>query len=186
MTEPGGRSGDGPSWSTERRHLEAIADFTDLVAASARSSRQRERLAKAAGLPVTGANLVALRLVDRFGPVAVTDVARRLGLDQSTASRQLRPLEEMGLISRTTDPSDRRLALLTTTPAGRDVLRRVREIQLNDFDVAMSDWPPEDRARLAELLDRFRAALVAARTDERGWSIRPDASVSAAPHTGHD
>jgi len=156
------------------RDLERIADFTELVAASTRSPRQRDRLARAVELPITAANLAALRIVQRQGPVSVMDVARRLGLDQSTASRQLRPLEEHGLVQRSSDPSDRRIALLTVTDAGTGVLRRVREVQLNDFDVALSDWDPSDRHLLAELLERFRRDLLAARTDETGWTVRKD------------
>ncbi len=157
------------------RDLERIADFTELVAASTRSPRQRDRLARAVDVPITAANLAALRIVQRQGPVAVMEVARRLGLDQSTASRQLRPLEEHDLVSRSSDPADRRIALLSVTDAGEAVLRRVREVQLNDFDVALSDWAPEDRHLLADLLERFRRDLLAARTDESGWTVRKDA-----------
>jgi DNA-binding MarR family transcriptional regulator len=165
--------------------LERIAEFTELVAASARSPRQRERMARAVGLPITAANLAALRIVQRQGPVAVIDVARRLGLDQSTASRQLRPLEEHGLVTRTGDPADRRVALLRVTPAGEDLLGRVRAMQLNDFDVALSDWDPAQRHTLAVLLERFRHDLLAARTDETGWTVRkepvPGQSSAVAP-----
>jgi DNA-binding MarR family transcriptional regulator len=148
-----------------------IQEFADLVAASARSARQHERVVRAAGVPVTGASLEALRLVARHGPIAVSEVARRLRVGQSTASRQLRPLEERGLVVRSGDPADARVARLSTSDAGRAVLARVREVSLNDFDVALGDWEPADRKLLAELLERFRKALLEARTDETGWSV---------------
>jgi DNA-binding MarR family transcriptional regulator len=154
------------------RDLQRIQDFADLVAASAKSTRQRERVVRAAGVPVTGAGLEALRLVARHGPIAVSEVARRLGVDQSTASRQLRPLEEKGLVVRAADPADARVARLSVSDEGRGVLARVREVSLNDFDVALADWSPADRRRLGELLERFRTALLEARTDESGWSVR--------------
>jgi DNA-binding MarR family transcriptional regulator len=152
--------------------LQRIQDFADLVAASARSARQRERLVRAAGVPVTGASLDALRLVARHGPIAVSEVARRLGVDQSTASRQVRPLEERGLVVRSADPADARVARIAVSDEGRGVLARVREVWLQDFAVALSDWSPQDRRLLADLLERFRKALLEARTDERGWSVR--------------
>jgi hypothetical protein len=48
----------------------------------------------------------------------------------------------------------------------------VREVWLEDFDAALSDWSPQDRRLLGELLERFRKALLEARTDETGWSLR--------------
>ena len=151
--------------------LERIHEFTSLVIASTRSSRQRERLQRALGLGVSETNLGALRLVERHGPLAVTDVARRLEIDQSNASRQIRALEEQGLVTRTVDPDDRRVARLEIAAAGRTVLTRVRAVALNDYAVALEDWSAQDRAQLAALLDRFRIALLQAETDESGWSV---------------
>jgi len=151
--------------------LERIHEFTSLVIASTRSSRQRERLQLALGLGVSETNLGALRLIERHGPIAVTEVARRLEIDQSNASRQVRALEEQGLIARRVDPDDRRVARLAITAAGRRVLAKVRAVALNDYAVALEDWSSADRAQLADLLDRFRVGLLAAETDESGWSV---------------
>ncbi len=71
-------------------------------------------------------NLGALRLVERHGPIAVTEVARRLEIDQSNASRQIRALEEQELVGRAVDPDDRRVAHVTVTAAGRKVLAGAR------------------------------------------------------------
>jgi DNA-binding MarR family transcriptional regulator len=152
--------------------LERIHEFASLVIASTRSPRQRERLQRALGLSVSETNLGALRLIQRHGPIAVSDVARRLEIDQSNASRQVRALEEQGFVTRAIDPDDRRVARLAITPAGTTVLSRVRAVALNDYAVALEDWSPGDRTQLAELLDRFRVALLAAETDESGWSVR--------------
>jgi len=151
--------------------LERIHEFTSLVIASPRSSRQRERLQLALGLGVSETNLGALRLIERHGPIAVTEVARRLEIDQSNASRQVRALEEQGLVARSVDPEDRRVARLAITAAGKRVLAKVRAVALNDYAVALEDWSAADRAHLAELLDRLRRSLLAAETDESGWSV---------------
>ena len=159
--------------------LLAVHDFTTLVSASARSARQRERILRAADVTLTPASLSALRVVERYGPIVVSDVARRLEVDQSTVSRQIRPLEEQGLVERSSDGEDGRVSWLRLTSAGERVLGQVRAVFLNDFAVALDDWPSEDRVRLGELLERFRADLLAAQVDEKGWSThkergRPD------------
>lgn len=160
--------------------LLAIYDFTTLVYASARSARQHERIVRAVGEPIAGAGLLALRVIERHGPVAVSDVARRLQVDQSTASRHVRPLEELGFVARTPDADDRRIAWLAVTPAGQRLLDRARDVALHDFDVALSDWSAEDRRALGTLVERLRRSLLAAEIDESGWSIRRRAAKISA------
>jgi DNA-binding MarR family transcriptional regulator len=151
--------------------LERIHEFMSLVIASTRSPRQRDRLQRALGLSLSETNLGALQLVHRHGPLAVSDVARRLEVDLSNASRQLRALEDQGLVARRVDPADRRVARFVVTAAGRRVLERVRAVALNDYAVALDDWSARDRRQLATLLDRFREALLATEPDETGWSV---------------
>jgi DNA-binding MarR family transcriptional regulator len=105
----------------------------------------------------------------------VSEVARRLEVDLSNASRQLRALEDQGLVTRSSDPTDRRVARVAVTAAGRRVLDRTRAIALNDYAVALDDWSARDRELLADLLDRFREALLATEPDESGWAVKPTA-----------
>lgn len=164
------RTADDPG----RDDLRRIRDFVELVSDAARSSRHRERMLRAAGTPLTGAGLLALRVVARRPGVTVSELARALDIDQSTISRQLHPLEAQGLLRRGVDAKDRRVARLTATAAGRRVLAALGEAALNDIDVALAEFPAEDRRALADLLDRFRAGMQAARIDERGRVVRPD------------
>jgi len=158
--------------SSSAADLERIHEFTSLLIASTRSPRQRERLQRALGVSLSETNLGVLGLVQRQGPIAVSDVARRLEVDLSNASRQLRALEDQGLVTRTVDPDDRRVARVAITAAGRRVLDRARAVALNDYAVALDDWTARDRAHLADLLDRFRVALLATEPDESGWAVR--------------
>jgi DNA-binding MarR family transcriptional regulator len=101
----------------------------------------------------------------------MSDVAQRLEVDLSTASRQVKALEDLGLVARTVDDSDRRSVRLAVTRKGRALLERVRDVAMNDFDVALADWSARDRAMLAALLDRLRADLLDVQVDEQGWSV---------------
>jgi DNA-binding MarR family transcriptional regulator len=158
--------------------LARIYEFTELVAASSRSPRQRERLATAVQTPLPGASLQVLRSLDRHGPMAISDLAKRLGVDQSTASRQVRPLEEHALVTRTGDPADRRVSLLACSRVGRELIERIRSVALNDFRVALASWSPHDREQLVELLDRFRQSLLHTTTDSSGWSVSVEGDLS--------
>ena len=152
------------------QQLLAIHQFVDLVIASSRSPRQRERMARAAGLPVTEAGSSLLRAVSRHGPITLGNLASRVGLDQSTVSRQVRSLETSGLVERTPDPDDRRSSVITLSTDGQRFLERVREVARHDYDAALADWSDDERATFAAMLERFRRALVGAEVDDRGWS----------------
>ena len=149
--------------------LERIHEFTSLVIASTRSSRQRERLQLALGLGVSETNLGVLRLIERHGPIAVTEVARRLEIDLSNASRQVRALEEQGLVDaqRGSRRPARRPRSRSPPPASA-CSRRCGRSRSNDYAVALEDWSAADRAHLAELLDRFRARCSRRRPTSRG------------------
>ena len=151
--------------------LERIHEFTSLVIASTRSPRQRERLQRALGLSLSDTNLGVLRLVQRQGPVAVSEVARRLEVDLSNASRQLRVLEDQGLVTRAADPDDRRVARVAVTAAGRASARpgaRGRAQRLRGRARRLVGARPRP-AR--DLLDRFRTSLLATEPDESGWAV---------------
>jgi DNA-binding MarR family transcriptional regulator len=164
-----------------RDDLRRIRDFVELIGDAARSSRHRERMLRAAGTPLTGAGLLALRVVARRPGVTVSELARALDIDQSTISRQLHPLETQNLLTRDVDAKDRRVARLRVTATGRRALATLGEAALNDIDIALAEFPPEDRHVLADLLDRFRAGMLAARIDERGRVVRPE---EQAPSVG--
>ena len=57
-----------------------------------------------------------LNLLDRDGALALSVLARRLYMDRTTLTRNLRPLERDGLVSRGSDPEDRRGRVGGNTP----------------------------------------------------------------------
>jgi len=150
----------------------AIDEFIRLVSLTTRSPRQHERLQRIARVPVTVAGFNVLSTIERHAPIAVSDLATRLGIDQSTASRQVGTLDELGLVQRRADPDDGRVTRLSASVKGRRALDRLRDAALNDYAAALDLWSEADRETLARLLDRLRHDLLSARTDESGWSLR--------------
>jgi DNA-binding MarR family transcriptional regulator len=93
------------------------------------------------------------------GPQRLGALATAFGLDPSTITRQVQALEDAGLASRQTDPTDRRASLLDLTDNGRDVLDRTRTVRRSRFFQAMEDWPDADREEFGRLLERFNVDL---------------------------
>ncbi|WP_265520304.1 MarR family winged helix-turn-helix transcriptional regulator [Oerskovia flava] len=93
----------------------------DLVRALEELARaQREAAAQLArDLDRPRAGLGLLRLLERCGAVQVSDVATRLRVDVSVASRQVSTLVDAGYVRRTVDDDDRRARTIELTETGR-------------------------------------------------------------------
>ncbi len=101
---------------------------------------------------------IMCKLADE-GPQRLGALASAFGLDPSTITRQVQALEEIALAARKTDPSDRRAAILDLTSNGRTILERTRDHRRTRLQVALADWPENDRAEFARLLKEFNTSV---------------------------
>jgi DNA-binding MarR family transcriptional regulator len=104
-----------------------------------------------------------LALQGEGGGGRLSDVAAGLKVAVPTVSRQVRQLEDLGLVARTADPVDGRAVLLEVTAAGTDALRRMRGEWQKTVAQILESWPEKDRQILGELLERFAVELLALR-----------------------
>jgi len=126
----------------------AATDVARLRVVIARLSRWLRRH-ELAGLTPT--QLSALATVDRIGPLRLGDLAAAEGIAPSTLTRLVTVLEERGYVERCPVPGDARASTLTITPAGHEVLERIRE----QSTILLA-------GRLRTLTDDQRVALAAA------------------------
>jgi DNA-binding MarR family transcriptional regulator len=97
----------------------------------------------------------ALASIDRHGPLTPSRLAEVERVKRPTATRVLRHLEDDGLITRVSDPADGRVALVSATPAGRELLKRLRSRKNAYLAQRLRDLPAED----LEALDRASQVL---------------------------
>jgi DNA-binding MarR family transcriptional regulator len=104
-----------------------------------------------------------LRAVERAGDPApcVGDVAERLDVDPSTASRLIDQQVTAGYLARTRSPHDRRRTTLGLTDAGRDLLAEVTEVRRDLLAEVTRDWDRAEVTTLVSLLDRLRQGFAA-------------------------
>ncbi|MEU2202565.1 MarR family transcriptional regulator [Isoptericola sp. NPDC019482] len=93
------------------------------------------------------------------GPQRVQALAERLGIDGSTATRQVAALERAGHVQRSRDPHDGRAVVVTATASGKDALRAQRRRRSATYSTVLADWEASDRILLAELVERLNADL---------------------------
>ncbi|MEV8633121.1 MarR family winged helix-turn-helix transcriptional regulator [Streptosporangium sp. NPDC051023] len=89
----------------------------------------------------------ALAVLWERGPQPQNVLAKLIGIDMSTMTKTLQRLERSGFVSRTPNPANRRISIVSTTPKG-DALR------------------PDVERVLSELHRRMTHGLTPAQTDE--------------------
>ena len=77
------------------------------------------------GYQISLSQAFALHELDTVGPLSQGELAQRLGLEKSSASRMAADLERKALLVRERDPANRRLYRLRLTDAGRAVHARI-------------------------------------------------------------
>jgi len=86
------------------------------------------------------------------------ELARRLAVTTSGIARQLAPLERIGLVTRESNASDARLALVVLTPRGAEVADEAAATADEAAALALARlWSSEERQALAVLLRRASA-----------------------------
>ncbi|MGH9037284.1 MAG: MarR family winged helix-turn-helix transcriptional regulator [Acidimicrobiia bacterium] len=97
--------------------------------------------------------LATLATVESTGPLTLGDLALREQVAPPTITRAVTALEADGLVVRRVDPTDRRVARVEVTPAGRRLLERARTRKNAWLARRLRGFPPEDVERLAEAVD---------------------------------
>jgi DNA-binding MarR family transcriptional regulator len=100
----------------------------------------------------------ALATIDRCGPLTPSALAEAERIQRPTATRIVARLEQDGLVSRASDPSDGRVSLVEITREGRALLKRIRSRKNEFLAKRLRALTPQEQATLAaaaELLERL-------------------------------
>lgn len=88
-------------------------------------------------------------------PPTQRDLANFLSLDPSQIVPLVDELEKRELVTRMTDPADRRSKVVIATEAGRKLYREARKITSHSEAQALSALSEDERSQLRELLGRI-------------------------------
>ena len=100
-----------------------------------------------------------LCLIADDGPQRLGSIATAFRLDPSTITRQVQAVERLGLAAKSSDPEDRRAALLHLTEAGVNAVETARAHRRRMLDAILADWSVEERTDFLKALTRFNDTL---------------------------
>ena len=128
------------------------------------------------GIPL--GQLKTLTFLCHHEPRSVREFADVVGISMATASESLDRLVELRLAERTTDPTDRRRAIVVPTPAARRIAAEVREVRRCQVRAALERLDPAERP----VFFRALRVLVDVLQDEpESWSAGGAAAAVVGP-----
>lgn len=89
----------------------------------------------------------------------LSDLAAKVELDASTVSRQIKQLEDKGIVERTPDPADGRASLVRLSHDGRGTMQAAFRRRFDRIKGVLAPWSTQDKDLLQSLLTRLAADL---------------------------
>ena len=96
-----------------------------------------------------------LRTIQRCGSVQASVAADMLVVDRSVISRQVRQLEELGLVETRTDPADGRARILVLTDEGARRMRSVNPTNRTIMHGLLTSWSVDELESFAAQVERL-------------------------------
>ncbi|WP_334191610.1 MarR family winged helix-turn-helix transcriptional regulator [Pararhodobacter sp.] len=115
-------------------------------------ARFTERCQATGITPVQYAAMMAIR---HEGATDATQISATIGFDRATLGSVLDRLEKRGLIARGAHPTDRRVKVISLTPAGNAALDEVHPLVLASQGDFMSLLDSDEQGQLMRLLDKI-------------------------------
>lgn len=92
------------------------------------------------------------------GPLTLGELAGRLYVEKSTASRIVDALERKGYVTRAPHPEDARALRLDATSSGRRLVKKIRASLIEEAKAVLADLSPAFRREAARLLTGLTSA----------------------------
>jgi DNA-binding MarR family transcriptional regulator len=130
---------------------------TDPVAVAGRLRLSATRLARIlrrqADIGLSPSQISALATIEHHGPLTLGALADHEKVAPPSVTKLVSKLEEKALVRREASPTDGRVALVSLTESGADLLAESRQRKNQWLAVRLGRLTPEERVRLADALD---------------------------------
>jgi DNA-binding MarR family transcriptional regulator len=122
------------------------------------SRRLQASLHGGSGSALTPTKLRALNVLAEES-LRVGELAGRIGIDDTTATRLVDRLAESGLVERTHLPEDRRVTVVGLTPDGLELAAQIATRRQRFFCEVLTALEPDERMELVRLTAKAAEAL---------------------------
>jgi DNA-binding MarR family transcriptional regulator len=119
------------------------------------SRRPWAALGDAAGVDLAQQEIQVLQVLHDGEARSMADLARLARMDAAAVSRQVRALEDRGLVVRRPSPVHGRIVLIEPSEQGLVTARRLHDLRDRHLVDALAGWTPDERDALGRLMVRL-------------------------------
>lgn len=156
-----GTGRDSPVRSIDRVSFGSGEPLEVIEVASAVLVRNFELLRRRSGIytDLDRAEYLLLRTLNEIGPSDICTLASALGLDPSTAGRQVAVMQSKGMVERTPAATDRRRSIISPTTDGIERMDTARTRRRESTADLLADWSENDLRTLGEMFTRYNQSI---------------------------
>jgi MarR family transcriptional regulator for hemolysin len=114
---------------------------------------------------MTVAQAATLDVLSRESKLRLGELGRRLGISNSTLTRNIERLQQRRLVETSPDPADGRASIVELSPEGRVAAAEVARIEDGFARAVVADLDGDSTAEIVRLLDRLLVAIRRASDD---------------------
>jgi DNA-binding MarR family transcriptional regulator len=159
--------------------------FSHIFASAVREILESNLIKEVCSAPVTVSQFHILKVMALNGSHQVGELADFLGVSPPAATKNIDKLERLGFLRRSSSPGDRRVTLLSVSPAGRRLVREYEQIKAARLAPVLDTFADEEIELLASLLEKFSVNLLEHEKSRRESCLRCDAYIVNDCPVGH-
>ena len=148
MTAPADELPPPPASTEAKGDIDRIIEA--IVYLYTESRRATKEVARHHGL--TGPQVTALKMLEGFGDLSLSDLSARMSAKNSTITGIADRMERDGLVERTRSEADRRVVLMRLTAKGRRLAEAIPVTSMEIFAPALRSLDEGDRRELRRIL----------------------------------
>lgn len=119
-----------------------------------------EKKSLSGGIQVTAEQWTVISMLHFKGTCSQKEIAKTLFMDKVTVTRIAEHLENSEHLTRKTDDNDRRVNLVSLTPKGEELYKKLEICAEATISEALKDYTSKEQEQLYLLLEKIRKNLI--------------------------
>ena len=166
-----------PNESGDPAELLRLIRFSHIFASAVREILELKIIQEASPLPLSISQFHILKVISLNGQHQLGELADFLGVSPPATTKSIDKLEGLGLVLRGASAEDRRVTLLSVSPAGRQLVDKYEAIKAARLAPVLAKFKNEELQQFASLLQRFAVSLHQQEESRREFCLRCDAYI---------
>lgn len=144
-----------------KNEIEVFDDALSKLFYYLKSYQTWKNITDKANIEIDRTSLTILHIISKSKKsLRVNDIAKILEIEAPSVSRNVKKLEDSKLVKRIVNEEDKRSAYFIVTKKAQEIDKKMRLCRQNISMNILSNWNPQERAKLVSLFNTFVEELI--------------------------